>query len=294
MSSCSEPEPRDPTYHSTDYNLPNDSYELTRLEDQATALVEMMHNAPIHAPLHTPNLLIDIGCGTGIQTCALGTTYPAARIYGIDLSPVPPRDDACPKPPNVQYIQGDFRALAERDARLGAGEVDYAFSRLLIHGITDWQGYVGDVARLLRPGGWAEMQEYVQDWYVDGELVSEQWPWLRAIRQQAESKGADYDCGRNIKGYMQKAGLVDVRQVEYRVPYGTWMVRERPETGRIGRHTAREYGTLYHHGIERILEGAGYERREIEEFQAQAKRDLGAEEGKDVPFVVTVGRKPEK
>lgn len=252
----------------------------------------MMHNTVIHAPLRNPHILIDIGCGTGIQTCDFGTAYPDSRVCGIDLSAVPSRD--APKPSNVTYIQGDIRELTDRDPRLQAGSVDYAFSRLLIHGITDWQGYVDDVATLLKPGGWAEMQEYVQDWSLHGEVVSDSWPWLTAIRGQAEKKGGDYHCGWNIKGYMEKAGLVDVRQVEYRVPYGTWMIKEKPETERIGRHTGREYGTLYHHGIEKILEGAGYEEREIEGFQAQAKRDLAAEEGKDVPFVVTIGRKPGK
>ena len=248
-----------------------------------------MHGKIFHAPLNSPSRLVDIGCGTGIQACHLGTAFPEAQTYGIDLSAVPDRD----KPNNVEWIQGNIRELVKEDSRLSADSVDYAFSRLLIHGMTDWQGYLNDVAKILKPGGWAEMQEYDQDWYLNGQFCNERWPWLQACAEYTEANGHDWHCGSNIKKYMEIAGLVNVQQKVYRMPYGTWMAKDRPETERIGKHSAREYGTLYHHAIPKMLAGSNYSDGEIEDFQAQSKETMAAEDGKDMCFWVTIGMKPE-
>lgn len=250
-----------------------------------------MHGHVIHAPLTEPNRLVDVGCGTGIQTCQFGFNFPEASVLGVDLSPVPDRQ----KPANVDFVQGNICDLIQKDPRLTAGSVDYAFSRLLILGMTDWQCYVNDITTLLKPGGWAEMQDYDLDWYLHGEPCSDRWQWLAALRNQARKRGWDLNCGSNIKTYMEKAGLVNVKQTQYRLPYGTWMAdREggKRETRRIGEHSAREYGMLFHHAIPKMLEGAGYSDEEIGAFQAQSKRCLAGEDGKDMVFFVTTGKKP--
>ncbi|KAL8658928.1 MAG: hypothetical protein Q9202_007361 [Teloschistes flavicans] len=281
---------RDPTYHTTDanYTLPNDAIEYARLEDQAIGLAEMMHNRFIHAPLQSPQSLVDVGCGTGIVTRQLGDAYPIAKVYGIDLSPVP----SGPKPPNVDYILGDVRQLLNKDSRLGSGSTDFVFSRLLVWGMTDWPSYVRDMAALLRPGGWVEMQDFALDWYLHGSYRSGEWEWLQALFAAADQKGWDPRCGKNIKGYMEQAGLIDVSVKEYRLPIGDWLVKERPETRRIGEHAAREYGMLYYHAIPKILQGMGYAEEKIEEFRRMCLRDLAGQEGMELRFFATIGRKP--
>lgn len=266
------------------------NYEQDRLEDQAAGLAELMHGKAIHAPLENPTRIIDIGCGTGIQTCQLGAAYPHAQVFGIDLSPVPDR----PKPSNVDFIQGDIRKLINKDSRLAAKSFDYVFSRLLVLGMTDWPGYVSDVTSLLKPGGYAEMQDFELKAYVNGELCSDTWPWMVALRKRAVERGLDFDCGRNIKTYMEKAGLVNVQQKRYCLPFGTWKMEARPETERIGKHAVREYGTLYHHAIPKMLEGAGYSNKDIQGFQKQCKESIGgvgAQDGKEFGFFVTLGMK---
>ena len=256
----------------------------------------MMHGKVLHAPIiPTAAHILDIGCGTGIHTRLLGTAFPDAQVYGIDLSRVP--EQATSTPANVGFIQGDIRALVKsQDPRLPANAIDYAFNRLLVCGMTDWQGYVDDVAALLKPGGWAEMQDYDWDWYSgdeEGKLCSASWKWLAAIREQARRKGWDLNCGSNIRLYMEKAGLVDIQQIRYRAPNGTWATEERPETDRIMRHNVREYPILYPHIIARILRGVRSE-QSIRDFQAEMVRTLGNnEEKRYLVFTVTIGRKPE-
>ncbi|KAL8723937.1 MAG: hypothetical protein Q9166_008213 [cf. Caloplaca sp. 2 TL-2023] len=290
-----DPTTRKPTYHTTDgkYVLPNDSYEQDRLGDQAAALAEMMHGKVFHAPLKYPSRIVDIGCGTGMETCQLATAYPDAKVYGVDISAVPERT----KPSNIEFLQGDIRKLMNEDPSLQSNSLDYVFSRLLVFGMTDWQGYINDVASLLKPGAYTEMQDLELKVYLYGTLCSDTWPWMVALRKQAAEKGWDFDCGRNIKKYMEKAGLVVVEQKRYRLPLGTWMVEEKPETKRIGEHAAREYGMLFHHAIPKALQGAGYSDEEINGFQEQCKasdRGLGAQGGKESSFFVTVGMKPEE
>ena len=68
-------------------------------------------------------------------------------------------------------------------------------------------------------------------------------------------------------------------------------MQDRPETERMGRHSAREYGALFHHAIARILEGV--EEECVRRFQAESAATLGKGDRKIMPFTVTIGRKPE-
>lgn len=82
--------------------------------------------------------MIDIGCGTGVTTHELGTTYSKAKICGVDLSHVPALR---PKLDNIEYLQGDIMELTamatDNCLTLTEGTFDYVFSRFLMGGITD-------------------------------------------------------------------------------------------------------------------------------------------------------------
>jgi hypothetical protein len=53
------------------------------------------------------------------------------------------------------------------------GSADFVFNRRLICGITDWPLYMQKVLWLLRPGGWAEMQDLSYVWYRNGRVCSD-------------------------------------------------------------------------------------------------------------------------
>ena len=87
--------------------------------------------------------------------------------------------------------------------------------------MTDWEEHIPLVKQILRSGGWTEMQEYSYEWFRDGgERVGTEWRWLRELEAGARRKGMDIYCGRKIGGWMEDAGLVDVRVTEYRIPAG--------------------------------------------------------------------------
>ncbi|KAL8896445.1 MAG: hypothetical protein Q9207_007702 [Kuettlingeria erythrocarpa] len=248
----------------------------------------MMDNRVIHAPIHMPSQIIDVGCGTGIVTRHLGDAYPYARVYGVDLSPVPVSTGGSLA--NVEYILGDVRQLLTSDARLAPGSTDFIFSRLLVMGMTDWAGYVRDMVSLLRPGGWVEMQDFSLEWYLHGSRCSQDWEWLNALFLAAQQEGRDLRAGPNIQAHMRQAGLQDVSMREYRLPIGPWL--DKPETKRIGEHAAREHTKVYYHVIPKMLHGLGYPKEKIEEFQRMSSVDVASQEGKERKFYVTIGRKP--
>ena len=88
------------------------------------------------------------------------------------------------------------------------------------------------MATLLRPGqavdGW-KCTSFVAVWFMGGD-----WTWLKVMSEGASRLGLDVDCGLNARGYMVRPGLVDVEAVKFKVPCGTWMAEERPETRSIG------------------------------------------------------------
>ena len=268
--------------------------EHTRLESQAAAFASLMHDRVIHAPLHNPQRILDVGCGTGAVTYHLGATYPkASSVYGVDLSPVPQIPRPEPQAQNISYIQGDVRELAETDERLGAGSFDYIFSRLLICGMTDWPGYMQDtVVPLLKPGGWVEVQDLDYIWYKHGRVCSDDWPWVKAVTQGAQSKNMDLRCGSNAATYMHQAGLVDIAVSCYGAPFGEWAVRERPETEWVGKLQATDLAPLYEFIVPSMTEGLGFSEDEVGEFVRESRECLGAEDGLEWVVYVTVGRKP--
>ncbi|KAL9090705.1 MAG: hypothetical protein Q9165_005193 [Trypethelium subeluteriae] len=305
--------------------------EQSRLKKQHNAIVSLLHNRATTAPLQHPTTLIDIGCGTGLVTTLLATQHPsAAHIYGIDLVPVPASTAAlAATDPRLEFIQGDIRSLLASDPRLRPGSADFAFSRLLLYGMTDWPVYVASLFELVRPGGWAECQEFCDRFFYEagaygagrevgggdggggggggggregreeGEAVDvldwEDWAWLRAYREGAAQKGLDLDCGMKVAGWMKDAGFVDVSAREYRMPYwrGAAEERGRPELKGVVELLVGDPDGMFYHAFPKTVEGLGLGREEMEELRRQMMQCLGEEKGKFQTYWVVTGRKPE-
>ena len=275
------------------------SDEHARLNDQAAGFTELMKGKIVHAPLKSPAKILDVGCGTGIVTRHLASIYSSATVYGVDLSPVPPTNasDAIPStPPNVEYIIGDIRKLAQEDERLKAGNFDCIFQRLLVCGMTHWPSYISQMAALLRPGGgWLEIHDYAEISYNAHEshrVISADWKWLQTMHRGAAQLDLDLEIGLHAEKYMREAGLVDVTVQKYMVPFGTWLADEKPETRKIGVNHDRDLGRAF---SESILPGVtrklGLTESEIDELKDECRRCLKGEEGHYWWFYVTTGRK---
>ena len=203
----------------------------------------------------------------------------SARLRHRPVSgPGPARRPGCLE----SVIQGNFRDLVGVDPRLSFGSVDFAFSRLLLCGMTDWPGYVRDVLKMLRPGCWAEMGDYVEDvFYSDNRSIPrEEWEWLRSIRAGGVHLGLDLDAGLNIAQYMEEAGFVEIERREYQIQYWREAESEQPEAMTMTEHLIGDKWGLYWHIFPKLLDGLGYSADNIARLRIEMRKDLAEEEGK--------------
>jgi SAM-dependent methyltransferase len=90
-------------------------------------------------------LTLDVGCGEGRLPRFLAER--GHRMIGVDSSPMMVRHAAGADPAG-RYVIADAAALPVRD-----GTVDLATAYMTLHDFDDMAGAIGEVARVLSPGG---------------------------------------------------------------------------------------------------------------------------------------------
>lgn len=97
----------------------------------------------------TPDVVVDLGCGTGAGAVVLGRRWPAARVIAVDfatgmLREVAQRAEAT----RIERLCADAAALPLPDA-----SVDLVFSSLMLPACDAPDAILAEVARVLRPRG---------------------------------------------------------------------------------------------------------------------------------------------
>ncbi|VTT78605.1 unnamed protein product [Fusarium fujikuroi] len=100
-----------------------------------------------YSPIHRPQLVADIGCGTCTWSMDFAELNPGSHVIAVDKSPFMPTS----LQPNVETILGDLCL----DLPFNSGTADLVFLRQLV-----WCNDLGVVFRnagqLLKPTGWIE------------------------------------------------------------------------------------------------------------------------------------------
>ncbi|EME41905.1 hypothetical protein DOTSEDRAFT_27014 [Dothistroma septosporum NZE10] len=298
MAAVSAPEPAIEHHgdSSSHYSLPNGATEKARLHQQHEAVMAIMEQEPIHAPVSGREIkkIVEIGCGVNADmTNILAQRFPKAQVYGVDLSAVEPDD----VPSNVEFIRGNVTKLIGVDERLAPGSADYVFSRFLLAGVDDWESHIKSVARLLAPGGWLEMHDGKTLHYYDyqtGEALSKDWEWLSFFDKRApEQDKSDLHSIRHWKAWFSSAGLNDVVAKPYRLRFEPTPIPEEPAGELFAQHGTVRTWTSFAPALERWFPGPeNAERRRA--LVDRCKEGLSAEKGKHLPFVAIWGRRSEK
>jgi ubiquinone/menaquinone biosynthesis C-methylase UbiE len=95
--------------------------------------------------------VLEIGCGRGVGTEIAIEEFGAAHVDAFDLDPDMvrlARSRLAPFGERVRLWEGDATAIEAAD-----GTYDAVFDFGIIHHVPDWQAALGEVARVLRPGG---------------------------------------------------------------------------------------------------------------------------------------------
>jgi SAM-dependent methyltransferase len=192
------------------YTLTNGQAEERRLRAQATHLRE--HTVALLESVTLPARAsaVDLGCGPGGALHLLSERVgPEGHVIGLDIDA---RNVAFAQAfAKKQRLSNVHVARADaRNTRLAGSSYDLVHARFLLVNISSPEQVVGEMARLVRPGGWVAVME------PDGGLGLCEPPHrgldrltelLAAAYRQA---GADLYLGRRLPSLLATAGLVDI------------------------------------------------------------------------------------
>jgi SAM-dependent methyltransferase len=187
---------------STDYVHGYCENEGARLQDQATALAELLHR---DTAFPQGSLVLEAGCGVGAQTVEIARRSPGARILSVDIHP-----DSL-QAAEAAVRDAGFRGVTFRQAELMSdpfpeGPFDHVFLCFVLEHLRDPKGAVERMLAMLRPGGTLTV--------IEGDHGSVlMWPQnddsLRAVACQVELQrrcGGDAEIGRRLYPLLQSAG----------------------------------------------------------------------------------------
>ena len=99
-----------------------------------------------------PQMILDLGCGTGYATACLKKTYPLAEIIGFDQS------FGMLKQAQAQKTKDEFSKFhclggQAESLPFSAHTFDLVYSNLMLHWSTDFSATLNELRRVLKPGG---------------------------------------------------------------------------------------------------------------------------------------------
>ncbi len=181
--------------------------ENERLQDQAGALVELLHADTAYP---RGSAVLEVGCGVGSQTVTLGRRSPEARFTSVDISAdsiaVARERTGRAGITNVTFRQGDIFALP-----FGAESFDHVFVCFVLEHLPRPVEALRALHGLLRPGGTVTVIEGDHGsayFHPDSAAAHAAIRCQVALQAQA---GGDALIGRQVYPLMVDAGLEGVR-----------------------------------------------------------------------------------
>jgi len=180
-----------------------DPRENARLQDQAGALVDLLHSDTSYP---AGSVVLEAGCGVGAQTITLAHKSPDARFLSIDISSdsiaeAKRRTDAAGLM-NVQFRQADIFALP-----FDPDSFDHVFACFVLEHLSRPVEALAILKRVLKPGGTITVIEGDHgSAYFHPDSAAAQ----RAIQCQVElqqAAGGNALIGRQLYPLMVEAGL---------------------------------------------------------------------------------------
>ncbi|KAF7322474.1 hypothetical protein HMN09_00025800 [Mycena chlorophos] len=207
-------------YPGAQYVLPTDEAEKQRLELQHRAVKQVFNGRILFAPvkLIEGHKVLDTGTGPGIWLLdAANSVNPAVQMTGVDIES---RLFPSSPPKNVSFQIGSVLELPKE----WSNTFTLVHQRLLIAAlqIPQWPQALGEVYRVVRPGGWVQITETTA--WIPGaypgrpnlEKVSRLWGALAAQRN------LHAECARDMPRLLANAGFVDIRQESREIRVGKW------------------------------------------------------------------------
>lgn len=163
---------------------PENIWGLPDEDNGVTACVEQID--PILHGLGAGSAVLDLGCGPGRLLPALATKHPLTTFTGMDIRFY---DHAHIHARNIGWIVGDGRTILFAPEMLDA-VYSIAMFQHLTHETT--QGYLAEIARVLKPGGQLRFQHVIG---TEDSFLSHQVESAHQLVQWC------YDAGLEVAGW---------------------------------------------------------------------------------------------
>ncbi len=196
----------------TPYVIPKDSDEGSRLDVQHH-LFKLAAGGLYRAPLRQPRSILDVACGTGKWARDMAEQFPQARVIGIDIDASLPEKAIEVLGPGGQFPQ-NFRfqvADALKPLPFGDAEFDFVHARLIspFVPIARWADVVGEMVRVLSPGGLIELVDYQTAPHTPSPAYNR---FLTAVSSFCDQRGVYIGLGEALATYLRQAGVQQVQQ----------------------------------------------------------------------------------
>ncbi len=180
--------------------------ETERLADQANTLTHLLHHDTRYPP---GSRVLECGCGTGAQTVFLASGSPDAQIVSVDISPVS-LDQARARIRAAGIANVSFRVADIFDLPFEDASFDHVFVCFVLEHLTDPNGALRHLARVLRPGGSITVIEGDHgSWYCYPQ-TTEAALAVRCLIEAQARLGGDALIGRRLYPLLVAAGFREV------------------------------------------------------------------------------------
>ncbi|KAI7868757.1 S-adenosyl-L-methionine-dependent methyltransferase [Spinellus fusiger] len=199
------------------YLLPSDQGEVDRLKMNhilSRMVLKGLFKSPIEDQLKKGIRVLDIGCGPGWWTLDMARDYPNSQFVAIDMADVFVTENL---PPNVTFhVSNAGNGLMFED-----NSFDFVFQRYLVMGfsVQQYKKSIQEMKRVLKPSGRMEVLEFVVDYIDGGPALQQVTDW---ISQAMTARNLDCFIADHISDYFQKAGLSEIKDIQYTIPIGSW------------------------------------------------------------------------
>lgn len=273
-------------YHAGAYWGPNDEKAMDHLDIGHHVFTLLLHGRLYLAPIIDPQVILDVGTGTGIWAIDFAEMHPSTRVIGTDLSPIQPTW----VPPNVQFEVDDCCDpwLYRKNS------FDYVHVRALYGCVADWDKFYEEAYAHLKPGGYIEQFEQSvvpksDDGTTNGTVFDE---WGRVSLEAGDAFGKTLRVVDEARSKIIAAGFTEVVERRFKCPIGAWA--KDPHLKEVGRVNRLHWEA----GIEGwtmmlLTNFLGWSREEVEVYLAQMRKAIrNPEIHAYQEFSVVWGRKP--
>ncbi|KAI5926166.1 S-adenosyl-L-methionine-dependent methyltransferase [Camillea tinctor] len=207
------------------YFVPVDEDETIRLRIQHEVLSMTFDRRLIFPPISSLRRILDCGFGTGSWAFQVAWDNPRCEVRGIDISPHHHNPNE-----SVENLYLDVDDL-NMPFQFRSNHFDLINSRLVAGGINSsrWPGYLRDIFRCLRGGGWCQMVEIDFNAQSDNGTITDgsalrQWSqtYLHAMEQCKNPRAP-----RRLGGWLRDAGFTDVDERMIPLPMCGWSDNQR-------------------------------------------------------------------